>query len=383
MYSDAVRLLQALVRIDSRNMKRLSDSAERDADEEGMCAFLKAHLQGLGLEVAVQHAAPRRPQLVAYLHRDDACPTLAFEAHMDTVGTDGMTGTPFAAEIRDGRLYGRGACDTKGSMAGMLVALERLQAAELSLNLMFIATCAEETGCEGSPLLDLSRWQIDGIIVGEPTSNRPVTAHKAHAEFELVCRGKSAHGARPEMGRNAVYDMIDVVNVIRTQFAPELAAHSALGFSGSTISVTMINGGSKVNVIPDRCSACADLRLVPGHGEPDEIIGRIVAEARVQTQADVHLGWTQTTPALQVPSDSPLVRALCRAIERSGDSPEIGTVNYCTDAGVFAAKGYQSVICGPGSIAQAHSAEEYIELAELARFVEILVAAGHEFAAVA
>ena len=314
------------------------------------------------------------------MRRDAKLPILAFEAHMDTVGFEGMTIPPLTPEVRDGRMYGRGTADTKGSMAAMLVALDQLRTADLPLNLMFIGSCAEETGCEGVPLLDLSPWPVSGIIVGEPTSNQPVVAHKAHVWFDLVCTGRAAHGSRPDAGVNAIYRMTDVIQWLRAEFIPELAGHVAEGFAGSTLSVDIIQGGHKVNIVPDRCSISVDVRLVPTAPREDEMLKSLTARIRTATGVDVTVANVHSSPGLSIDRGSPLVRALCGAIELHGDIPDVGAVSYCTDAGVFDRQGYPAVVFGPGSILQAHAAEEFIALAELHRAVDILTAAARRFA---
>lgn len=363
---DPLDILRQLVPIDSRSTLPLGAPGERASDEMAMCAWLVDFLEGLGLATRVTYAAPRRPNLVAFpKHPEPAWPTLAFQAHMDTVGTDGMTHDPFAAEVSEGKLYGRGACDTKGGMAAMLAALADLLADGVRANLMFVATCAEETGCQGAPFLDLSPWRIDGMIVGEPTSNRLVAAHKTSVYLELVCTGKAAHGSRPEAGTNAIYRTAELVGFLQRTIIPELAAHQSPGFAGSTLSAGMIQGGVKPNIVPDRCSLVLDLRLVPNAPPVAELIGDIARRAGAALGFPVEPGWTQITAGLGTPLDAPLVQTVQRALRHEGRDDAPGTVAYCTDAGVFAAKGIPCVVLGPGDILQAHGAVEYIDLEEL------------------
>jgi acetylornithine deacetylase len=301
---------------------------------------------------------------------------------MDTVGTEGMTHDPFRPEIRDDKLYGRGACDTKGGMAAMLVALAQLLAEPVPLNLLFVATCSEETGCQGAPFLDLSDWQIDGMIVGEPTRNRPIVGHKANPCFELVCTGKAAHGSRPEAGENAIYRMAAVVRFLQESIIPELAAQKATGFAGSTLSVGTIQGGTKSNIVPERCSLVADMRLVPGTPPPEEVVRTIARRASAALGFPVELGWFHVSPGLDTPVDSPLVQAVQAGLRHCGLPAETETVCYCTDGGVFAAKGIDCVILGPGDILNAHGAVEYVELAELHAAVKVYRSVAEEMARV-
>lgn len=369
---DPVAILQQLVPIDSRNSLPLDQPGERVSDEMGMCAWLVDYLEGLGLATRITYAAPRRPNLVAFPSRfESAWPTLAFQAHMDTVGTDGMTHDPFDPRIVDGKLYGRGACDTKGGMAAMLAALADLLAEGVQANLMFVATCSEETGCQGAPFLDLSPWQIDGMIVGEPTSNRAIIAHKTNACVELICTGRAAHGSRPEAGVNAIYRMAELIGFLRQTIIPELAAQSAPGFAGSTLSVGTIQGGTKSNIVPDRCAMVADLRLVPGGPPAETVVQDLARRATEALGFTVEVGWCHISPGLATPADSAVVQAVQRALGHCGRETATGTVAYCTDGGVFATKGIDCVILGPGDILQAHGAVEYVEVAELRLAVDI------------
>jgi acetylornithine deacetylase len=329
----------------------------------------------------VTEAAPNRPNLVAFpACPNPAWPTLAFQAHMDTVGSEGMKHEPLVPEVRDGRLYGRGACDTKGGMAAMLAALAGLLAARTPLNVMFVATCAEETGCEGAPFVDLSDWHIDGMIVGEPTSNQAIVAHKTNVCFELVCTGRAAHGSRPEAGENAIYRMASVVQYLQDTVIPELAAQAAPGFAGSTLSVGMIQGGTKSNIVAERCSLVVDLRLVPGTPPADEVVRGIARRASEALGFPVDLGWCQLSPGMYTAPDAALLIAVRAALRHCGQSDEPGTVCYCTDGGVFSVQGIDCVILGPGDILNAHGAVEYVPLAELYAAVEIYRGTAEELA---
>jgi acetylornithine deacetylase/succinyl-diaminopimelate desuccinylase-like protein len=281
MHSPVTKLLTELVCIDSRSPGRLGDPRPANAPtEEPLARFLAARLERLGLAAELQWVEPERPHLIARTPHIPGAPTLAFEAHLDTVGTEGMTIPPFTPEIRGGRLYGRGACDTKGPMAAMLTALERLlhenaqhetrDTKHSPLNLIFLGCCAEETGCEGVARLDFGGRPPDAVIVGEPTENRPVVGHKAHLWFELTVRGKAAHGSHPEAGDNAIYRMAAVIASLRRFTESRLNRDTArenaklkIPFTPATLSVGTIRGGTKVNIVPDACAILVDVRLLP------------------------------------------------------------------------------------------------------------------------
>ncbi len=378
MTRDPAELLKALVQIDSRNTTALRSGAEPTVTEGPICDFVRGFLVELGFDCTVQFAAPRRPNLIARYQHGPNRPWLAFEAHFDTVGADGMNMDPFSAEIRDGRLYGRGAADTKGSMAAMLVALSRLVRDSRAPNLAFIGACAEETGCEGIARLKLASPPVNAVVAGEPTSNRLVTAHKAHAWFQLLCRGRAAHGARPEAGDNAIYRMTDVIDWLRRTVTPRLTAHAAGGLRGSTLSVNMIEGGRRLNMVPDECRAAVDVRLVPGH-PAREFVRELTEEARQTLAPDIECTWLHVSPGLNTNASSRLVQAFRNVLSRRGMDPVPEAVSYCTDAGVLASRGIDAVVFGPGDILQAHAAEEFVELVQVEAAVDVLVDAALDY----
>ncbi len=387
--SPAAALLAELVRIDSRSPGRLGDPRSDGAPtEEALARFLSAHLEQLGMTVELQWLEPGRPHLVARSPQIPGAPTLAFEAHLDTVGVEGMTIPPFTPELRGGRLYGRGACDTKGPMAAMLVALEKLlhdtqhatrNAGRSPLNLLFIGCCAEETGCEGVKHLKINGLRPDAVIVGEPTENRPVIGHKAHLWFELSVRGKAAHGSHPEAGDNAIYRMADVIASLRRFAGTRLLEASHPGFTPATLSVGTIRGGTKVNIVPDSCAVLVDVRLLPQQ-TPAAMLEELAAWVRADSGQPVEITWKAMAPGFASRADSALVRAFAAAGDARGARMPPGVVNYCTDAGSFGEAGYDTVVFGPGSILQAHAAEEYIELAQLDAAVQILMETARQYA---
>jgi acetylornithine deacetylase len=296
---------------------------------------------------------------------------------MDTVTVDGMTVDPFRVEVRDGRAYGRGTCDTKGSMSTFLTALAiaRREGALPNDKLYFVATVAEETCCQGAVALMKTDFRTDAAIVGEATGCRVVTAHKAPLWLHVETRGRSCHASIPEKGINAVELMARVVQFVHSpkwQDRIRRAAHPLLG--RSTMSVTTIHGGQKINIIPDSCRIEIDGRFIP-----DEPIDAVMADFRRMLAE--HLGGAErfaitheeTQSALNCPSDAPVARKLmdvCRQF--NGQSEPLG-VNYFADTGPFDRAGIQSVLFGPGDIAQAHTVDEYIELDQLYQGTEIIL----------
>ena len=378
---ELIPLLCAMVRIDSRNTLPLGAAGERIANEEDMGIFVAERLAALGFAVEKHYIAPLRPNVIGYHHAGDNCPTLVLNAHLDTVGSTGMTIPPLDPQIRDNRIYGRGSCDTKGSLAAMLKACERMIADNLPLNLIYLATSAEETGCQGSPFVDLSRWQVDGILVGEPTRNRPVIAHKCHGTLELVCRGRAAHGSRPELGDNAIFKMGRLLAHLENTVIPKLAKITCPGFvNGCTLSVGLIHGGVKPNIVPEECRITCDLRLVPGAGEPEDICQSLVDGATAALGFPVEIGHCHSAPAMQTAPDHPFVQAVTAGVAAAGVDATPLTVAYCTDGGQLSRKGHPCVVLGPGDISVAHAAVEYLEMAQLEQAAVVYAAIGQAMA---
>jgi acetylornithine deacetylase/succinyl-diaminopimelate desuccinylase-like protein len=354
-------LLQALVRIPSVNPH--GDPGTDGVGERRIAEWLAEFLGGIGACVELREVLPGRPNVVAHWPGDRAGkPRLLFAPHTDTVSVGGMTIDPFAAELRDGRIWGRGASDTKGPMAAMLWALremrERLPA--LGHEIWFAGLMSEETSQHGSRAL-AGEESFDFVIVGEPTGLDVVYTHKGSAFFYVTTRGRSAHGARPDLGINAIDKMLDVLAMIRGDFAAEFAAQSDTVLGASTLSIGTIRGGTKTNIIPDKCEVSVDMRFVPVHYHP-----AIIDEFRERLRRacpDLEIS-ADPAPPLHTDPAHPLIAKLGEC----GAKP-IGAPWFC-DACFFAERGMPAVAVGPGSIAQAHTKDEWIAIEDLERGVD-------------
>ncbi len=369
-----IRLVQDLVGINSAIIT--PEQANRDRTEERMAEFLAQHLRAMGMTVDRQEVFPGRPNLMAHWPGQGGKRSLMLEAHMDTVTVEGMTIDPFAAEVRDGRIWGRGTCDTKGNMAAFLTALEiACRRNQLPADkLYFVATMSEETCCVGSAALMEHGFRTDAAIVGEATTCRVITAHKAPLWIEIETSGRSCHASIPDKGVNAIEAMARVIEFVHGPWARHLQQRQHPLLGKATMQVTTIEGGSKINIIPARCRAQVDGRIIPGMN-PSEIC------AEFQRMVADHLGGNtafrivshQSQPPMDTPLDAPLVQKLmplCR--EYAGQTEPIG-VNYFADTGPFTQAGITSVLFGAGDIAQAHTADEYLDLDQLFLATEIML----------
>ncbi len=315
---------------------------------------------------------------------------VVLSGHTDVVPVDGQNWStdPFKADIRDGRLYGRGACDMKGFIGVVLGHAQALSKARLDAPIHVALSYDEEVGCLGIPglLTDLADAGIrpDGCIVGEPTSMRPVTAHKGGRVYRCCVRGQAAHSSLTPQGLNAIEYAARVITFIQDLSWRE--EENGLRVEGldvpySTISTNLITGGNGKNIIPAECEFFFDYRYVPGVA-PDAFIDSIRAyvaqhvEPRMKLrhpQAGVEFEMTGDVPALSE-DESSRIAQLSKSLLRPQPSAK---VSYGTEAGFFQRTGIPSIVCGPGSIEQAHRADEYVSLEQLAEcegFLDRLVA---------
>ena len=292
--------------------------------------------------------------------------------HLDTVGEPGLSGTPFEPREKKGRLFGRGACDTKGSVAAMLSALicvVRSPQRPKNTAITFAGLVDEEHGQRGSRALVQDNFGADLAIVGEPTQLKVVTAHKGDIWLRLETRGKSAHGARPELGRNTVLIMANVVALLETRYARLLhrKRHPLLGHA--TVNVGAIRGGCQPNIVPDRCEISVDRRTIPGETEAG--VWRELKTFLRQHHLQARLINSKAAPCLPLETDPrlPLVQHLFRAARQK----KLAGVDFFCDAAVLSRGGIPSVAFGPGDIAQAHTADEWISLRSLESATAVLI----------
>jgi acetylornithine deacetylase/succinyl-diaminopimelate desuccinylase-like protein len=352
-------LLQHLVRIPSVNPD--NDPGTAATGEAAIADFLAGHLTGLGATVTLEEILPGRPNLIARFAPLDGRPRVLLGPHLDTVGVAGMTIDPFEAAIRDGRLYGRGASDTKGPMAAMLWGLqqnrEHLAGAPVAVD--FVAFMAEESGQWGSK--DFARRHAADYqfgVVGEPTGLDIVHTTKGSLWATLVAHGRAVHSSMPERGDNAILKLARALAAVDDQFkqlAPRYA-HPVLGLP--TLNVGTIRGGSRPNIVPDFASAELDIRITPGLAAAG---GALALLESILTDLPVAISNPHENPPMETPADHPGVRWLqrTRAASRAVGAP------WFSDAAHLSAAGLPSVCLGPGTIQQAHTADEFISLADL------------------
>jgi len=362
------KLLHDLIALPSVNPAFLPAGDVR-AGEQRVADFLAAVAAKAGLDVELRKVLSGRPNLLAQLspagkvrHRVLLVP------HLDTVNAEPAQFNPRA---KNGRLFGRGACDTKGSVAAMLTALGEIAQSKQrprETEIVFAGVVDEENAQAGSRALAASGLKAELAIVGEPTRLQVVTAHKGSLWLRLETRGKSAHGARPELGRNAVHEMARIVDALETDYASSLRKRRNALLGAATVSVGTICGGTQPNIVPDSCAATIDRRTLPGETEAG--VRREIAAFLAQRQLKASFTSQKLAPCPPMETDParPLVR---RFLDSVGQRRPAGVDFFC-DAAVLAGSGIPSVVFGPGDIAQAHTANEWISLAALDRGREML-----------
>ncbi len=367
-------LLAELVKINSAQSS--TEPPEQARTEEQIANYLTNFLQKLGMEIRRQEVYPGRPNLIAHWPEQKGETSLMLEAHMDTVPIKDMTIDPFAAEIREGRMYGRGSCDTKGSMTAFLTAL-RLAKEDKQLpadKLYFVATASEETGCTGASTLMKHGFRTDAAIVGEPTACKLVTAHKGPLWLKMETFGQPCHASVPEQGSNAIELMSRAVQVVHGPWTEYLRQRSHPLLGRSTCQVTLIEGGSEINILPAHCTAKIDSRLISG--PPNEkLVAKLegMLEEALGDRDCFRVELKQQHNWLDCPPQAPVAKKMLDLCNRFNGQEHPEGVDYFADTGPFSAAGITSVLFGPGDIRQAHTADEYVELDQVSQATEIML----------
>jgi len=362
--------LRELIAIPSVNPAFLPAGDPRTG-EAAVADFLSGIARKAGLEVQRQPVVGGRANLMARLAPAGRVQRrILLAPHLDTVGLPALD-TLLTPRVIRNRLQGRGACDTKGCVAAMMSALcalahsgKRPQGTEIT----FLGLVDEEHGQLGSRHYARHGPAADLAIVGEPTLLEVVSAHKGDVWLELRTRGRSAHGATPHLGRNAVHLMARVVEALETTYAAQLKRRSHPLLGSPTVNVGSIRGGTQPNIVPEDCVITVDRRTLPGETEATvrREICAVLEKAGVAVQfTNLRLG---ACPALETDPAQPLVQSLCRA---AGRRRTVG-VHYFCDAAPLSEGGTPAVVFGPGDIAQAHTRDEWISLDSLDRGTAIL-----------
>ncbi len=360
-HSPVIATLADLVRINSVN-----PAYEGGVSEAAMAAYFRAFFEARGLETWEQEVFPGRPNAMVRLPGRDPNRRIVLEAHTDTVSVKGMTIPPFEPTIDAGRLHGRGACDTKAGLAGMMHAVASLKKEGFTppCEVWLVAAVDEEFSYRGVVKL-CEGLTGQAAIVAEPTELRLVVASKGVLRWRICVQGRAAHSSKPHLGVNAINHMARLVLALEEDHQ-RLAGqvHPMLG--PATCNVGVIHGGVQVNFVPDTCAIEIDRRLLPGE-KVDAVLShyqRLLDDLSLR-----HPGFVATMEppmltdeALDTPIASPPAQLAAELLRELGLNGEPCGVPFGSDASKLSRQGLPSLVFGPGSIDRAHAAVEYVEI---------------------
>jgi acetylornithine deacetylase len=403
MSLEPVELLCRLIQIPSVNAMGHEVTGPH-IGEGRLTDFLQSRCEELGLPWLRQRVHPGRDNLFCVLRGNplpiDGGELLLWDVHQDTVPVEGMTVEPFGGEIREGRVYGRGSSDVKGSMAAMLAAIGQASKSDrlssTSPTIVVVFTVNEECGFTGvkaaCDLLDSTRSDApnivggtispeevfprrpDGAIVAEPTNFDVVVAHQGVMRWRCHTIGRAAHTSRPELGVNSIYGMSQVVQAIERHNSDLARSELRHPLCGSPkVCVSTIHGGVAVNTVPERTTIEIDRRLGPEespHTAYDELV-QVVSQVDVGRCRIDHEPAFMDSYGLSDKNNHALAGCLASLMQRFNRQNQAVGVPYATDAAAIAATGIPTVVFGPGSIDQAHTSDEFIEIAELQLATEV------------
>jgi acetylornithine deacetylase/succinyl-diaminopimelate desuccinylase family protein len=364
--SPVLETLADLVRINSVN-----SSYEGGPGEGEIAEYVRRFFEQRGIEVWEQEVFPGRPNVLARLPGLDSSRRIVLEAHTDTVSVKGMTIPPFEPVIRDGKMYGRGSCDTKAGLATMMHALASLKEDGITppCEVLLAAAVDEEYSYRGVVRL-CEGLKADAAIVAEPTELRAVIATKGVLRCRIVVHGRSAHSSKPHLGVNAITHMARVIAAIEADNERMASVQHPLVGCG-TCNVGVITGGVQVNFVPDRCAIEIDRRLLPGERASDAVAHyRQLLQSLDGITAEVEEPLLLVDEALDTPADAAVVQTATRVLNDMGLNAAPCGVPFGCDASKLSRAGIPSIVFGPGSIDRAHTADEYIELDQVERAFE-------------
>lgn len=374
--------LVAIDSVSSRSNAEIVEYLQKRCEALGFQIQKFAHVDENGVEKINLVAFAKLPESKAPspLHSAGALQIeLAIVGHTDTVPYDPSWADALKLTERDGKLYGRGACDTKAFIAAALTALDEIDLSRLTKPLALIFTADEEIGCLGAKrLVDAKPLMAKYAIVGEPTSLQPMRSGKGYSLAHVTVRGREAHSAYPQLGASAIFGAARLIEKIET-LAGDLKsdAHDAFDPPYTTLNIGVINGGSAKNVIPGECRFTLEWRTIPGQSS-DQVLSRVreaVAELRAaDPDFECDIEANRADDSFETPAASGLVQFLEVASGKSS-----GTVAFGTEAPSMMALGAEAVVFGPGDIRVAHRTGEFVPVAELNRCVAVLRSAIETF----
>lgn len=358
---NVVELLQQLIRIPSVNP---DDAPGTDkTHEQDIAEWLKPFLESHGFEVTLEEVLPGRPNLIARSPGPRDRKRIMLAPHLDTVGVGGMTIDPFSGDIQDEKIWGRGASDTKGPMAAMIMGLieNKEILAGLPVAVDFVAFMGEESVQQGSRhFAEHHAAEYEFAIAGEPTSLDLVHVTKGATWITVEAHGKAAHSSQPQLGENAIMILARSLDMINRKLSNRLATYTHPILGHSTLNIGTIAGGSRPNIVPDYASAQIDFRTTPSlqaAGGAVELLEDFILEMKLPIRVKSY----HENPPMEIADDNEYIRKI---LSSSSVSKTVGAP-WFSDAAHLTSGGIPSICSGPGSIDQAHTKDEWIKISDL------------------
>ena len=367
---DLIRLTQLMVRIPSVNPP---------GNEQDLAEFLVQELKSYGFSSRLVNVQPKRPNVLAILSGKKKGKTILMNGHMDVVPVGDLSAwkyEPFSGTLHQDRIYGRGSVDMKGGLASAIIAAKAFAdtyGEDFAGRILIAGVVDEEDAGVGSKKL-VESVKADMAIVVEPSDRAIYRAHKGVLWFEITTKGKALHSSRVRSGNfeNAIYRMSRVVNILEDYLA-ELEKRKDALVGNPTINVSIIKGGTKTNVVPDSCTITVDRRLLPNEDPKialEEIRKLLVSKAKLKDLA-FHVSLEREGTIIK--ESEPIVKLTRNAVEEvTGKRPRITGCMATTDMALLVNQGkIPAVVYGPGSLEQAHVANEYVEVGELLKAAKV------------
>jgi acetylornithine deacetylase len=376
-------VIEKLVSINSVN-----PCIEKGQGEIEVSKYIADYLEKLGLEVRTQEVVDGRFNLIGTLRASGKGKNLMFNGHTDTVGIRNMSVEPLKPLVENGRLHGRGSCDMKGPIAAMIMALKTLSESRVELkgSVSLSTVVGEEFDNVGANKLVTEKQfgkLTQALIVGEPTSLQLAIKHKGFANIEVEVEGKAAHGSVPEKGIDAIEKAAKII-VEMEKLKKTFGSKNDPLLGQPKIHTSTIEGGREWSVVPDRCVVRFELRTIPEYATNQALkdIENIVRElSSKDPDLKAKVGLFLSGEPLNTSHDEPMIKGLQKAIKAvRGTQPQIIGLPFYTEAAIFAkALNVPACIIGPGDIAQAHSADEFVKISEVVEAARIYALTALDF----
>jgi acetylornithine deacetylase len=362
------KLLSSFIRIPSVNPDGDPGTGLENTGELEMAKAVGNFLETIGAEVWYDEVELGRPNVMGRFPGFEGKPQILLGPHLDTVGVGGMTVDPFGGQLSEGKIYGRGASDTKGTLAAMLWALSEIGAEkirDLNIGVTFAGFMGEETGQPGSRHFAKKYGsEYDFALVGEPTGNDLVYRHKGTLWLQVTSVGQAAHGSMPEKGHSAISKMVELIKLLESDFRANLLSNQYFDelLGHPTINIGVIAGGTRTNIVSEKCTIEIDFRLTPQLGGEDAL--KLFKEfLKNHEYNEIKVDIKLRCEPLNTSADNPFIKGLC---DLSNGPKLVGAPWFCDAAVLSAEGGIPAVAAGPGHIEQAHTADEWIKETDLA-----------------